>query len=216
MLKKAILFGLMTALFMGLLFSSPMKAATAHKDFSAYNLNPQIYKLAIKAHSEAVRLQQLDNPDILTIVDYSQPSNQKRMWVIRLSTMTVLHYTYVAHGVSSGQLIPTHFSNVIGSRKSSIGVFKTGSIYLGKHGRSLNLHGLEKQFNSNAYRRRVVLHGSSYVGEDRAKHGALGRSHGCLALSFKDINPVINDIKNGTLIFAYYPDSHWLDKSIYT
>lgn len=178
-------------------------------------MSPKVYKLALKAHKSAIRRGEVANPDIMTVIDYSKPSYEKRMWVIDLKNKSVLHHTYVSHGVATGHIKAQKFSNIPGSKQSSLGVFKTGDIYVGKHGRSLNLHGLEKQFNANAYNRRIVIHGASYVGEERAKRKSVGRSHGCPAVANHLAGPIINTIKNGTLLFIYYPDAHWLNKSSY-
>lgn len=214
MFRKIILLSLILVIGLGALFPSAMRASILQpKAPLLVDLAPEVYTLALKAHRKAVANNEIDNENILSIIDYSKPSYEKRLWVIRLSDNTVLHHTYVAHGVSSGQINPTNFSNVSGSKKSSLGVFKTGEPYQGKHGLSLNLHGLEKQFNSNAYNRRVVVHGASYVGESYAKRKTLGRSHGCPAVAHFDAKPLIRDIKHGSMVFIYYPDQLWLKTS---
>ncbi len=182
--------------------------------FAAQGLAPQVFGLALKAHQKAVLNGDIKNPNVITIIDYSLPSNEKRMWVLDLNTKQVLHHTYVAHGKKSGQLYAKNFSNQVNSHKSSYGVYKTGGTYVGKHGRSLNLHGLEK-WNSNAYKRRVVLHGSSYVNATRAKNKTVGRSLGCPAVDTKIAQKIIDSTKDGTMIFAYYPAQEWLDHSTY-
>ncbi len=179
----------------------------------AGNLNTQILKMAlkayIKAHNKLGR-----NKEILTIIDYSKPSTERRMWVIDLHSKRVLYNTWVTHGRNSGGLSATSFSNQPGSLKSSLGVFLTEETYVGSVGYAVRLKGLEPGVNDNAYRRAVVIHGAWYADQDIArKYGQLGRSFGCPAVSDKIAKPLINTIKNNTVVFAYYPDRQWLRRS---
>lgn len=221
MFKKIILLCLLVVMIVGSVFPRTMQAYQGAASSPGYvksieGLDADIFMRALKAHTIAVRNNELANPHLLTIIDYSKASYQKRLWVIRLRDGKVLHHTYVAHGAGSGQQQARYFSNVPGSKKSNIGVLKTGDIYTGKHGSSLNLHGLEKGFNSNAFGRRVVMHGSQYVNPERAKVKQIGRSHGCPAVSYKEVGPIMGDIKHGSMVFMYYPDKHWLSSSKYT
>lgn len=176
-------------------------------------LKPSVLKLALQAYDCAVK-KGIEKKPILTIIDYSLPSSERRMWVIDLKNNTVPFYTLVAHGKRSGENMTTHLSNVPESKESSIGVFKTGYTYTGKHGRSLTLFGQEKGFNDHAFARHIVVHGARYVSDDFAKHfGRLGRSWGCPALSKAVVQPIINEIKNGTMLFSYYPQHKWLKNS---
>jgi hypothetical protein len=179
------------------------------------NLNPEVLRLALRAYACA-HAQNLGNPRFLTIIDYSLPSTVKRMWVIDLKTADVSFHTLVAHGKNSGYVNTTQFSNSPNSDETSIGLFLTGDTYTGHNGYSLKLNGLEPGFNDNALQREVVIHGAAYVGDDfLAKYGRIGRSWGCPALSKLVAEPIINEIKNGTLVFSYYPVSRWLDNSSY-
>lgn len=176
-------------------------------------INPQVFELALKAHQKAYR-QGLTKSHLLTVIDYSKPSTEKRFWVVDLTKNKVLFHTHVAHGSGSGDKFARSFSNHPGSYQSSIGAFVTGSTYYGRHGRSLNLIGLEKGINSNAYNRRIVIHSANYVSEQFIKqHGRLGRSWGCPALNNKVAQPIINTIKDGVLLFAYFPEKYWLNYS---
>ena len=177
------------------------------------DLDPAILQLALKAQNKSHAQGQVKNKDVLTIIDYSKPSHQKRLWVLDLKTKKVLHHTYVAHGQRSGVRTPEQFSNRAGSHQSSVGVFVTGEPYQGKHGLSLRLHGLERDFNDNAYHRAIVMHGAHYVTEQHARKGYLGRSHGCPAVPHGLVRPIVQNIKEGTLFFVYYPDKAWLKKS---
>lgn len=176
-------------------------------------LSPEVFNLGLKAYSCANK-RGIEKKPMLTIIDYSKPSSQPRMWIIDLSRKKVKYQELVAHGQNSGDLIPDHFSNSENSLESSIGVYKTAFTYYGRDGYSLRLQGLEEGYNSNAMARAIVIHGADYVSPDRVrKTGVLGRSWGCPAVSKKMLKPTINNIKDGTLVFAYYPDRSWLHQS---
>jgi hypothetical protein len=152
----------------------------------------------------------------LTIIDYSLPSTQKRLWVIDLDRRRLLFNELVAHGRDSGENTAVSFSNSLGSHKSSLGLFRADQTYIGRHGYSLNLAGLEPGINDRALERRVVVHGADYVApEFVARHGRLGRSWGCPALDRRVSRSVIDEIKGGGAVFAFYPDRQWLDRSSY-
>lgn len=152
--------------------------------------------------------------DIVTIIDYTQSSNKKRLWVFDLMNEKLLFHTYVSHGIKSGAIDSTYFSNINNSKASSIGVFKTGKAYRGRYGASLKLHGLDRGFNGNAYNRFIVMHGAWYLHDKFIqKYGRAGRSWGCPAVPLKHINPMINVIKEDTLLIAYNSDSKWIDRS---
>lgn len=181
----------------------------------ANNINPAVLKLSLTAYQKA-RQQGLDDKELLTIIDYSKPSAERRLWVVDLKNHKVLFNTYVAHGKNSGGAVATSFSNQPSSLKSSIGVFITDDVYSGHDGYSLRIQGLEHGVNDNVYKRHVIFHGAAYVGADVAKHrGMMGRSWGCMAVSPETIRPLINTIKDKTLVFAYYPDRQWLKKSAF-
>ena len=142
---------------------------------------------------------------ILTLIDFSKPSSQKRLFVIDLEKKEILFKTHVAHGRKSGDKYATSFSNKSGSNQSSLGFFLTEETYNGKKtGYSLRLKGLDKGINDNVRARGVVIHGADYANPDQIQSsGRLGRSFGCPALP-EDINDaVINVIKGGSLIYAY-------------
>lgn len=179
----------------------------------ATNLDPKVLKLSLNAYQKA-REEGLDDKQVLTIIDYSKPSNVKRLWVVDLKSEKVLFNTYVAHGKNSGELHATDFSNKPNSLKSSFGVFLTQDTYFGHEGYSLRISGLEPGINDNVLSRKIVFHGAPYVSAAVAKiHGMLGRSWGCMAVSQDTIRPLINTIKDKTLVFAYFPDEHWLKHS---
>ncbi len=179
----------------------------------AGNIDQSVLKLSLNAYLNA-RHRGLDNKQLLTIIDYSKPSTERRLWVVDLKSSKVLFNTWVSHGKNSGNLLATSFSNEPGSLKSSIGVFLTDQPYMGGKGYSLRLNGLERGINDNAYRRSIVVHGAWYVRPDVIqKYGQIGRSWGCPAVSPDTAEPLINTIKNNTLVVVYYPDRKWLRTS---
>jgi L,D-transpeptidase catalytic domain len=178
------------------------------------NIEQNVLRLSLIAYAKA-RKSGIDNKQLLTVIDYSKPSTEKRLWVFDLKHNRTLYNTWVSHGKNSGGLTPTRFSNNFGSLKSSIGVFTTDyAPYVGGNGYSLRLNGLEPGINSNAYRRSVVVHGAWYVNSATIRrYGQLGRSWGCPAVSSDLAKPIIDTIKNRTLLFVYYPDRNWLSRS---
>ena len=148
--------------------------------------------------------------DIITIIDFTKPSTEKRFYVLDLKNQNILFDSYVAHGKNSGGLIPTSFSNKVGSLKSSLGFYLTDSTYFGKNGYSLKLDGLEKGINDKAMERTIVLHGANYVSEKYADSvGRLGRSWGCPAIPKTISKSVINTIKDGSVMFIYGNDKEY-------
>lgn len=155
---------------------------------------------------------------VLTLVDFSRPSQQKRLWVIDVAAGRVLFHTLVAHGKASGGDLPVAFSNQEGSEMSSLGFYRTApATYLGKHGLSLKLVGLDPGFNTNAESRAVVVHGADYVCEEFVRaHGRLGRSQGCPALPVEQAGAIVRAIKGGSVLYLHGPaqagyHSRWLD-----
>jgi hypothetical protein len=181
----------------------------------ASNVDPSVLRLSLIAYLKA-RHRGLDARQLLTVIDYSKPSSERRLLVIDLKNDKVLFNTYVTHGKNSGNVMPTSFSNRPGSLKSSIGVFETtDSPYIGNNGYSLRLRGLEQGINDNAYDRAIVIHGAWYADSDIIRrYGQLGRSWGCPAVSDRLARPLINTIKEHTLVFVYSnSDKRWLHQS---
>ena len=144
--------------------------------------------------------------DVLTLVDFSLSSNAKRLWVIDLSTNTILFHSLVAHGRNTGEEFAQTFSNKAESFKSSLGFYVTGEIYNGKHGKSLKLDGQERGVNDNARNRAVVMHGADYVSESFIRnHHRLGRSQGCPAIPVELTDDIIDAIKDKSCLFIYHP-----------
>jgi len=177
-------------------------------------LSRETFDYAMKGFNHLVQTGKLANDKIISIVDFSLPSSAKRLFVIDLNNYKVLFCTYVAHGVNSGIEYANQFSNKPESNKSSLGFYETQNTYLGGHGYSLKLAGLEKGINDNAERRDIVIHAAAYVNEALVRsQGYIGRSLGCPALPQKLHKPIINKIKNGTCLFIYSPDKTYLNSS---
>lgn len=156
----------------------------------------------------------IEHNNILTIIDYSLPSTDKRLWVFDLNTNKMLYHTYVSHAMKSGLFTPDYFSNTRNSQSNSLGVFKTDFSYDGRYGMAVKLQGLENSFNDNAYDRFIVIHPAWYVSEDFIrKYGRLGRSWGCPAISPELNDKIIDTIKDNSLVIVYYPSAKWLSKS---
>lgn len=181
-----------------------------HLSRKAPQLNKRVLKMALSAYNKASAKGAVRKP-VLTVIDYSLPSSKQRMWIFDLRKERLLYNTYVAHGKNSGMDVPRHFSNRPSSKETSLGTYVTRDTYYGSKGLSLNLQGLERGFNDNAYSRRVVIHGAWYVEPDFIKRaGRAGRSWGCPSIAKTLAKPVINTIKGGSVVFAYYPDHYYL------
>ena len=173
----------------------------------------EVFDLALQAYRCGVDAGTFE-PGLLTVIDFSLPSTAKRLWVIDVPRQRVLFHELVAHGEGSGENYANEFSNEPGSRQSSIGVFRTADVYRGGNGISLRLTGLEPGVNDLAMERRIVMHGADYVSTRAvAALGRLGRSWGCPALPRGVHRRVIERIKGGSALFAYYPDPRWLRES---
>lgn len=184
-----------------------------HLSNKAPGLSQNALTHALSAYKTAEKKGTVKKP-ILTVIDYSLPSNKQRMWIFDLKREKLLYHTYVAHGQNSGMNVATRFSNKASSKATSLGTYVTQDTYIGHKGISLNLKGLERGFNDNALSRRVVMHGAWYV-EPKLIHqmGRAGRSWGCPAIAQSMAKPIINLLKGGTVLFAYYPDRNYLSHS---
>lgn len=188
----------------------------AGSGFTLGGLSPNVFEMAMGAASCAVRSGEVGQPDTLTVIDYSRPSTEKRLWVFDLRSRRLLYQELVAHGQGSGENMAVTFSNDTDSHRSSLGLFVTGDPYVGKNGYSLRLDGLEDGINDRARERGIVMHGAPYVSADFAQlHRRLGRSWGCPALREAVARDVIDRVKGGGLLFVYYPDPEWLQSSKY-
>lgn len=174
-------------------------------------LDYKVFKQAIAGYNSI----DLSNKKYLSIIDFSKPSNEKRFFIIDVENHKLLYQTLVAHGKNSGYLNATRFSNRMGSHKSSLGFYRTGTTYVGKRGYSLLLEGLEKGINNNARLRGIVVHGANYVNEKFISgNSMIGRSWGCPAVSKKLSRKIIDLIKGGSCLYIYADDEFYMERSI--
>ncbi len=177
-------------------------------------LSEQAFNYAMKGFNYLVQHGKIVKDNIISIADFSLPSSRKRLFVIDLDNYRVLFNTYVAHGVNSGREYANQFSNKPSSYQSSLGFYETLHTYIGEHGYSLRLDGLEKGINDNANSRDIVIHAADYVNESFIRsQGYIGRSWGCPALPEKLHKPIIDKIKNGSCLFIYSSDNTYLKRS---
>ncbi len=182
------------------------------------NLRPEVLELALEAYEQAEEGGFVRRP-VLTVVDYEVSSYQQRLWVIDMVSGKLLHQEWVSHGMgkprgSGGTMEEAlSFSNDPGTLKSSLGLFITAEIYYGRHGYSLKLDGLEDGVNDNARERLIVIHGAEYVSRDRADDRLVGRSWGCPAVRPGISKILIDAIKDGSVLWIYYPHDEWLEDS---
>jgi hypothetical protein len=176
-------------------------------------LSFEIFNTALIGYSKTENIRK---KNIITIIDFSKPSTEKRCFIIDIDKKKLLYNCFIAHGRNSGDNYASHFSNEPESLKSALGFYLTSETYSGKHGYSLRLDGLEKGINDNARSREIVIHGADYVSQDFIdKYGRLGRSWGCPALPLEISKDVIDKISNGSCIFIYGNDKSYIMKSTF-
>jgi hypothetical protein len=177
-------------------------------------INRRAFEFAQKGYNKLREQGIILNDSIISIIDFSLPSTEKRLYILDLKNYRLLFNTYVAHGRNSGKTFANSFSNNPASHKSSPGFYKTLDTYFGSNGFSLKLMGLEKGINDNAYRRAIIIHGASYVHPDFIKtQGYIGRSEGCPAVMQTEAISIINSIKDGTCLFIYNPQKSYQQRS---
>jgi hypothetical protein len=174
-------------------------AATAHV---SGDIDPNLLRRALGAldrHRDSIAYR-----DFIGVADFSLPSSAPRFYVVNLADGGVRSYL-VAHGKGSD---PAHtgwlqrFSNEPHSNATSSGSYRTGSAYLGVHGRAMRLEGLDST-NSNALSRAIVVHGAWYVNEEMiGRSGLLGRSQGCFAVAESSLPEIMTRLGPGRLIYA--------------
>jgi len=160
-----------------------------------------LFRIAILGYQ---RIENVTRENILTIIDFSKPSTEKRFFVINLKKKELLYKCYVAHGKNSGDNYAKHFSNQPGSLQSCLGFFLTAETYFGNNGYSLRLDGLEKGKNDNARDREIVIHGAAYVSQEFiSRYGRLGRSWGCPVIPLENLKEMIDIISSGSCLYIY-------------
>ena len=189
-------------------FAENLYVALADSD-----LEYEPFEKALKGYLKLQKEGKIEENSYLTVIDMSISANRNRFFLIDVENKKIIHKSIVAHGRNSGGEFAKFFSNKIGSFKSSIGFYRTAETYQGKHGLSLRLDGLEYS-NNNARERAIVIHAADYVSSVFIqKNGRLGRSLGCPSLPQKNYDQIVHKIKNGSLLFIYYPEDNYLKNS---
>ena len=165
-------------------------------------IDPRLLRRALDAldqHRDGISYR-----DYIGVADFSLPSRAPRFHLVNVADGSVRSH-WVAHGRGSD---PSHtgwlerFSNEPRSNATSAGAYRTGSLYVGAHGRSMRLEGLDPT-NSNALSRAIVVHGAWYVNQAMIGHsGMLGRSEGCFAVADSSLPEIMARLGPGRLIYA--------------
>ena len=173
-----------------------------------YGLEREVFYAAIKGYEYLENQGAIRKKNVLTICDYSQSSNNKRLYVIDVTEARLLFNTYVSHGKNSGGEFATSFSNLRESNKSSLGFLLTAETYNGKAGYSMRFDGMEAGINDHVRARDIVLHGSNFVNSRVVEErGKIGNSLGCPAIPIAQRKQIIDVIKGGSCFFINHPDS---------
>jgi len=182
--------------------SAGVRPALAQKDEVGGQIAPGLLQRALDSleqHQDSITYR-----DFIGVADFSLPSRTPRFHVVNLADGGVRSHL-VAHGRGSD---PSHtgwlerFSNEPRSNATSAGAYKTDSFYVGAHGRSMRLEGLDST-NSNALSRAIVVHGAWYVSEEMIGFsGMLGRSQGCFAVAESSLPEIMLTLGPGRLIYA--------------
>jgi len=197
-------------------------ASVRHLKSDCYNqwqlrsagLSEDAFNYAMKGFDYLNNANMIAKKTIISIVDFSKSSTQKRLFVIDISTGQILFNSLVAHGRNSGNEYATRFSNLPESHQSSLGFYITMGTYNGGNGYSLRLKGCEKGINDKAYERAIVIHGADYVSNQFiSNRGEAGRSYGCPALPTDLNKKIIDVIKDGSCLFLYHPTKKYCSRS---
>ncbi len=189
-------------LFIGLfLLMSQVAAAASFRDYSYLDPDKIVPE---KLLQEAVtfydaNLDKIENQRVMGVIDYKQHNSKERFYIIDMESGRVETYL-TAHGKNSDPDFDgyaTKFSNVPDSNTTSLGFFLTAETYYGKNGYSLRLDGLSST-NSKARERAIVIHGADYV----TPGSKIGRSYGCPAVEMRYHKDLIDQIKDGSLLYA--------------
>jgi hypothetical protein len=192
--------------------TSHLSSAVLYEHIACKEIDSLAFQLAYEGFHKLAEQGILRRDTILTLIDFSKPSSEKRLFIIDLKHERVLEKTWVAHGKNTGSLYAEKFSNIPHSNQSSLGFYVTDHTYLGKHGYSLRIRGLEPGINHKAWDRAIVIHGANYVSESFIeKYGRLGRSFGCPALPPELNSRIIDLIKDQSCLFIFSPDKDYLN-----
>ena len=143
--------------------------------------------------------------DRIAVADYGLNSGQPRFHIVNVEMGAIEESYLVSHGRGSDPEntgLVQHFSNRPGSNASSSGSFLTANTYVGKHGKSRRLEGLDEE-NDLAWDRAIVIHGAEYVDGAMAEmQGRVGRSLGCFAFERGKIAEVLERLGPGRLLYS--------------
>lgn len=181
-----------------------------YRDIGLQNeINYMTFYYAIKGFNNVANKKR---ENIITIIDFSKPSLEKRGYVIDLKNKKIMYSTYVMHGKNSGDNYTEKFSNMMNSFQSSPGFYLTENSYMGQYGYSLRLNGLEKGINDKAKERAIVMHGSKYAKPIKGA-SMLSKTLGCPAVPLELVKPIIDNIKNGSIFYIHTNQKNYIEKS---
>jgi len=192
----------------------PVKSIYDSLQLDLAGLSRQAFDYAENGWEKLNKEGKLTNQSVMAIIDFSQPSTNKRLYVLDMNNYALLFNTLVAHGKNSGKQRAIYFSNKASSYKSSPGFYITGDVYDGSNGYSLKLDGIENGINDKALKRGIVVHGAAYVDESfTASRGYIGRSQGCPAVPLREARSIIDAMKGGACLYIFTPDHRYLSHS---
>ena len=199
-------------------FSLAVNHITA-SDLARHGLSPQLAEDAFDAFVKAWALEHSKRLEY-TVTDFSLHSSEPRAWVFDLATDALLFHATIGHGIGSIEAqdrgVSSTFSNEPGSNTSSLGLMKAAEPYVGDYGYSMRLDGLEPGFNDNVRRRDIVVHPDERNRpEVTRQQGYLTPSRGCPTLEPDLSRRLIDTVKQGSLMFYWYPDEFWRSGSIF-
>ncbi len=195
-------------------FNDSVRALYQALGLAKYKMKFEVFRYGMMGYHSLLAQEKLSDKRVVSFIDFTLPSTEKRFYTVNLDTREVLFHSLVSHGRNTGENMATSFSNVPHSNQSSMGFYLTGETYIGSKGYSMRLDGMDGRFNNNMRRRAVVMHDAKYVSEEWARrYGRIGRSQGCPALPKQLAKKVIDTIKDKTMIFAYFNDSTYLNSS---
>jgi len=143
--------------------------------------------------------------DRIAVVDFTLPSREPRMHLVDVASGQVERSWLVAHGSGSDPKatgMVQSFSGQPGSYATSRGAYLTANTYVGEHGLSRRLIGLDPD-NYWAMDRAIVIHGADYVSHTMARQqGRIGRSQGCFAFAPEEVVEVMQELGEGRMIYA--------------
>ena len=208
-------FAIVLQILVGSIFSSSGGVEEGITQSKRIDMNSKVYEIALKGIN-AIQDSLHEKIKYLAVVDFSLPSTSKRFYLIDLTDTSLVCSEYVCHGKQSGENYATSFSNTVHSYKSSLGFYRLSESYIGQHGLSIRMDGLDKGYNDNARERAIVMHAADYADTSVIQMwGRLGRSHGCPALPKETFSSIASIIENNTIIFHYYPDEKYLKESVW-